>query len=350
MKERIISLSTFLSRDILNKVFAVFSVLLLFISLAPHIMPHAHATGITVSNLTFDPSTGAIDFDYSGDTLTGPQDLYIYNTGGTTLYWESAKSGHCSTSHCFGALVPSTNSDTGVTAVIIQVGSVDQSQTLNYPLPLPTTNTPQTQSVGSWVSTGATWTYASANSFTISGDQTAIYTPGTRIKATNNSTTFYGTVTISSYSSGTTTVTLVANSDYSLSNSAITQTYYSYAANPQGYPGWFNYSATWGGFSSNPTSVLSRFSVVGNTAIVVISCGGGGTSNSTSTTVSLPVGAQQQVNVAGAIDVYDNGSHKNLGVASTNAGSTTLTLYTSGFGSWTASGSKCSNFTLSYEY
>ena len=204
-----------------------------------------------------------------------------------------------------------------------------------------------------WTSSNDSWAYASANSFTITGsDRTATFTPGTRVKATNNSTTYYGVVDHASYSGGNTTVTLVANSDYALANSAITAPYYSYQANPQGYPGWFSYSPTWTGFSSNPSSVVARFSMVGTTVTVTIHCGGGGTSNSTSTAVSLPTSGAQNV-FAGFIDAYDNGSHvTNPGVAVIDAqGSTTLDLYTStGHAAWTSSGSKAANFSLTYEH
>src|SRR5260370_37771581 len=93
-----------------------------------------------------------------------------------------------------------------------------------------------------WIRANEVWTYASANSFTISGvDRTSVYTTGTRIKCSNNSSTFFGVIASSSFSTNT-TVTLIPNNDYSLSNSTISNPLYSYQANPQGYPGWFNYS------------------------------------------------------------------------------------------------------------
>lgn len=203
-----------------------------------------------------------------------------------------------------------------------------------------------------WTASSDTWTYASSNSFTISGsDKTVIFTKGTRIKASNNSTMFYGTVASSSYSSSTTTVTLVGNSDYSLSNSAITNPYYSYQANPQGYPGWFNYTPTWGGFSSNPTSVIARYYVVGNSVNVHLHCGGGGTSNATSLTVTAPIAAAQNY-WAGLVDSYDNSNQQNNpGVAITTSGSSTLTIQKDLTNSpWTASNVKCTNFSINYEF
>lgn len=120
-----------------------------------------------------------------------------------------------------------------------------------------------------WNPSNDTWIYASGNSFTISGvDRTSLYTPGTRIKATDNSTTFYGVVVSSSFSTNT-TVTLAPNNDYSLANSSITSPYYSYEENPQGYPGEFSYTpSAYGETGSAGTyaqdNVAGNFSIQGN--------------------------------------------------------------------------------------
>jgi len=203
-----------------------------------------------------------------------------------------------------------------------------------------------------WNTANETWTYASANSFTISGvNKTSVYTPGTRIKATNNSITFYGVVASSSYSTDT-TVTLIANFDYSLANSAITNTFYSYEANPQGYPTWFNYTPTFGGFSTSPGTLAARFQVIGKACTVVLTSNtSGGVSNSTSFTVTLPVAASSAGEM-GPIVAFDNGAYLlNPGDYTTNGSSTTLNLYSSiAFGSWTASGSKAVAFQLTYQF
>lgn len=94
-----------------------------------------------------------------------------------------------------------------------------------------------------WITDGSTWTYASASTFTIAGDQTAIYTKGTRLKWTQT-TVKYGVVVASSYSDPNTTVTIAVNTDYTIADAAISANFYSYAANPQGYPTWFTYTPT----------------------------------------------------------------------------------------------------------
>ena len=59
-----------------------------------------------------------------------------------------------------------------------------------------------------WIDLGDTTTYASATTFTVTGDVTAQYDVGRRIRATD-ATTLYGVITVSNYSNPTTTVTVV---------------------------------------------------------------------------------------------------------------------------------------------
>jgi len=59
-----------------------------------------------------------------------------------------------------------------------------------------------------WIDLGKTTTYASATTFTIAGDVTDQFDVGRRIKATD-STTRYGVITASAYSSPNTTVTVL---------------------------------------------------------------------------------------------------------------------------------------------
>lgn len=206
-----------------------------------------------------------------------------------------------------------------------------------------------------WVTSPDTWIYASANSFTISGvDRTTTFTKGTRVKCTNNSTTFYGVVASSSFSTNT-TVTLVANSDYSLANSAITNPFYSYQANPQGYPGWFNYTPTYTGFSANPTTGSSRFNIIGTRCLIQHSESVAGTSNATGFTFSLPVNSSSTSggNWSSSAQVQDSGTiQTNSGLIQFGTTSAVANVYKSwNATSWTSSGSKACQFgQIEYEF
>lgn len=205
-----------------------------------------------------------------------------------------------------------------------------------------------------WINDASTWTYASASTFTISGDQTARFTKGTRLKWTQT-TVKYGVVASSAYSSGTglTTVTIVVNTDYVISNAAITLPYYSNLAAPVGWPGWFNYTASFTGFSSNPTSVISRYNIIGNVCTIAHTEGADGTSNANSFTVSLPVAASASCPniVVAAPFARDNGAAINNASVTVLTSGTTAGLRTAGYATgWTASGAKRAFFNVSYEW
>lgn len=98
-----------------------------------------------------------------------------------------------------------------------------------------------TFSPSGWVDVSATqtWTYASADSptytFTISGDQTAIFTPGTRLQLTQT-TVKYFIVTAVSVAAGVTTVTIYGGVNYTLANAAISVNSYSHMKGPASFP------------------------------------------------------------------------------------------------------------------
>lgn len=130
-------------------------------------------------------------------------------------------------------------------------------------------------SADGWIAADA-MTYASAQSVTVTGDQTAKYPVGTKIKLTNDGGTDYYVVKSVSYSSNT-TITFATSTDYALANSAITNPYYSYQANPQGWPTWFNFTCTTtanGGGSFTPSFRDARFAVSGRVCHVVLTTNG----------------------------------------------------------------------------
>ena len=136
-----------------------------------------------------------------------------------------------------------------------------------------------------WMPAGETWTYASATSFTVSGDVTAKYPKGTKIKLTQTTVKYFYVIG-TSYSAPNTTITITGGSDYSLANAAITDNYYSYVSSPQGFPDWFNYTPTLGATGSmtftSTTIQLARFKIIGSmvtAAVAAIGTTGGTASN-----------------------------------------------------------------------
>jgi hypothetical protein len=93
--------------------------------------------------------------------------------------------------------------------------------------------------IDGWIPVAETWTYASADdptyTFTITGNYTARYSVGMKIKLTQT-TVKYFIITAISYSDPDTTVTVYGGTDYDLANAAITLPYYSMVKAPFGFP------------------------------------------------------------------------------------------------------------------
>jgi len=137
--------------------------------------------------------------------------------------------------------------------------------------------TTSSEIAGGWTQSNETWTRTGDFTFTVPGDQTAIFQKGTRIKYKQGGAYEYGTV-ISSVYDELTTVTLATNDDYAMAAEAITDNYYSYSVSPQGYPGWFNYTPTYGASGdmtyTSVTTTLGKFSIVGNKVCLLLYCNG----------------------------------------------------------------------------
>lgn len=115
-----------------------------------------------------------------------------------------------------------------------------------------------------WVEADETWTYASATTFTISGDKTGKYQKGDKIKLTQTSVKYFYVINVT-YSSPNTTVTVTGGSDYSLANATITSPYFSKIENPQGFPiNGFSYTPTILTTANAGTFSNVRFRLVGD--------------------------------------------------------------------------------------
>lgn len=110
-----------------------------------------------------------------------------------------------------------------------------------------------------WIPAGETWTYASATTFTISGDKTGKYQKGDKIKLTQTDVKYFYIIGVS-YSSPNTTITVTGGSNYSLTSATITSPYFSKIENPQGFPAWFSWSPSYSASASMTyTSVSTDF-------------------------------------------------------------------------------------------
>lgn len=85
-----------------------------------------------------------------------------------------------------------------------------------------------------------TWTRTGNHTFTVSGDVTTTYRKGTKVRYKDGGSYEYGVIGAVSHAAGTTTVTLITNSDYAMAAATITDNYISHLENPEGFPAWFN--------------------------------------------------------------------------------------------------------------
>lgn len=171
-----------------------------------------------------------------------------------------------------------------------------------------------------WKTVKDTWAYASATTITVPAGAASLYSVGDKIKITQTTDKFFYIVGVAD-----TVLTVCAGSDYTVANEAITAAYYSKATSPVGFPFWFAFSTTYGGFSSNPPSTNLQFGMNGREVKLLINTGDG-TSNATSFTMTAPVASAKIA--GGTINVKDNGnwSGNAPGVISINAG-TSISIY-----------------------
>lgn len=202
--------------------------------------------------------------------------------------------------------------------------------------------------IDGWTPADATWTYASASTITVPSGAASIYQKGDRIKWTQT-TVKYGVIV----AVADTLLTIAVNTDYTVANAAISANYYSHQANPLGFPPFFNYTYTPTGFSSNPTSVVARYSIINTTFTAMWNEGSAGTSNNTAKTLQFPVSASASTcPTTYVISVIDNNVQA-YGKILITASTGTFNLYPSAAGVWTASGvCKTANggATISYEF
>lgn len=206
---------------------------------------------------------------------------------------------------------------------------------------------------GSWVPATGTWTYASATTVTVPTDATETYAIGQKIRFKQGAGFKYFYVV----GVAATTLTLYGGSDYSVANAAITDIYYSVGVSPVGFPEWFNFTTTFGGFSADPASPFLRSQIVGRTMTLTVDMPAAGTSNAQTFTMTAPivsrnVGAGMKWGTCWYTGADNSAGLTVPGRVTIQNNSTTITIdktVESASGVWSAAGTKNANFMLTYE-
>ena len=170
-----------------------------------------------------------------------------------------------------------------------------------------------------WVDdSAATWTRTGNQTFTVTGDRTAVFRKGAYLRWTQT-TVKYGTVYSSSHAAGTTTVTIITNTDYVLTAAAISVNGYSYAATPSGFPASFAYTPTWSSTGTQPAvgngSLTGSYLTVGTLAFVRVALVIGGTSTAGTGLYALGLPVAYVGGANGTGYVQDAGTAEYLGTS-----------------------------------
>lgn len=201
-----------------------------------------------------------------------------------------------------------------------------------------------------WILVSEVWTRTGNHTYTVPGNKTGEYRKGTKVRYKDGGDFEYGVIGSSTFSSPSTTVTLISNTDYAMASNP-TDRYISYSENPEGFPQWFNWDANPQGFSAVPTSTAYRWTVVGRLITLTYIEGTNGTSNATTFTATAPIAAQQSAAVPLGATVDNSALLTTPGRATLAASSTTITLRSdSANGAWTGSGGKRAIFQIAYEF
>jgi hypothetical protein len=206
-----------------------------------------------------------------------------------------------------------------------------------------------------WTPVTATWTRTGNHAFSVSGDVTATYEPGVKVRYKDGGSFEYGVIATSSHAGGTTTVTLITNSDYAMADATITDRWLARANQPAAWPEWFNYAPTFTGFSADPAGGVYRWRADGRRIEIFIRQSAAGTSNATTFTISAPVTAKEITGMIwrGTAGVQDNTVNLTaFGSVRIITEAATISVFTDALGgAWTDSGAKAAlNAWLVYEY
>lgn len=115
-----------------------------------------------------------------------------------------------------------------------------------------------------WVIKTDTWTRTGNHTFTVAGDVTTIYRVGTKVRFKDGAVSYdYGVIKSSVFGGGTTTITLMPNTDYTMANATITNTALSYIDRPEGFPLEFNFTPVFTNLATGTAILQARAQVLG---------------------------------------------------------------------------------------
>lgn len=204
------------------------------------------------------------------------------------------------------------------------------------------------------ISANETFTYASSITIAVASGAGGKYQRGDILVFTQHSSVKYFFI----IGVADTLLTVKGNGAVVVEDTAtypITSNYYSHQASPVGFPGWFDWTPEYTGFSSPPTSNYAKFRIDQVFCHVIYEQSGLGTSNQTYFTITgLPLAySGTPANIEWPVTIANAGSLVTTpGVLSFEAAGTTLTAYKDlAKNGWTNSAAKgIYHFEIKYPY
>jgi len=207
---------------------------------------------------------------------------------------------------------------------------------------------------GGWFSPNpfetAVWTYNGDYTVNVTGAATGFYSVGNKVRLKQGGAyKYFYIIQVTS-----TVLYFANNSDYVLTNTAITDYNVSREETPVGFPESFNWVPTFSGFAAIPTLYNAIFTIKGRTCFVNFSSLDG-TSNSTDFYITAPVPADSSITgriwFSSAVGVVDNSVPKTTpGMVYISTGNTQFRIKSDTFfGNWTAANTKYVSFQIWYQ-
>lgn len=193
--------------------------------------------------------------------------------------------------------------------------------------------------------------YASATSVTFAGiDLTAHFTIGVKCAWYQSAGWRYGYVLSSSFGSGNTTLNFVANTSYSVANTAISIFKISYGTPPD-FPTNFFYAVVPTGFSAITSVQNSHFAINGRICTLAVNSIDG-TSNATTFTFNLPVASSLTIETAVFFNPIDNNTiyQHPMGYIKLTTGSVTAECFLSFFRTVWTNANRKAMYTPTWNY
>lgn len=325
------------------------------------------ASSITTSNITDRRTKATIDpgdgFVYVDETWTASTAIAVTITGDKTSRYEIGNFVKFLQDGAVRSMrIKDKSYGTGVTTLTLQ-GQYSITTGSTHPITNPRYSAMKTPngfadylySTGSrdgWIYPDVTAEYVSATSLRLRGDYSAYIGKGMKVRLKQGgSYKYFYTTADSSYDGTYTTVGVFAGSSYTLTNTTITDFYYSHSGVAIGHPVHFTHTLSITGFSAAPT-ITCIFSLVGLYCLVSFYANSVGTSNANSFTfTNLPFpSANFAVLTFGSFQAHNNGSTATTpGCMQIGQATTTGTLFLNwNNGSWTTTGNKYGSGSFSY--